>query len=149
MRLADTAGQKSRIYGYLWDRNDESTSPGGNAGKLRHDFLLEIPRKDQDVIRPGIPESIRLEYRNVRSGQELAVFVWAAIHREIDEIGSDPGVIEQCVPLARCAIADDTFPCPLRFDQKFEQLPFGLSDSRFKVLVVCKRRYAGRIFARA
>src|ERR1700691_4002761 len=48
----------------------ESAAPFANVRQLRRDLIPQIPGKDQDVIRPGLADSLRWEDRNVSAGQK-------------------------------------------------------------------------------
>src|SRR6266404_951754 len=72
---------------YVRDRHDELPAPRRDCRHLADDLVLDVPRKDQDVVRPGLEDAIRRKDRNVRPRCELAVFVLVFVDGVIEKIG--------------------------------------------------------------
>src|ERR1700680_3522753 len=79
-----------------------------------------------------------MQNRDMGAGRVLALFVWVAVDREIDEIRADAAIIEQRVALARSAIADDTLAGALSPNQKREQRTLGLAYPFGEGRIGCK-----------
>ena len=73
--------------------------------QLLHDLILQIPRKDDHVIRFRLPDPIRVIDRDMTTRQEPPLLVRTAIHGEFDQVFADPAVVEQCSALAGCTVA--------------------------------------------
>ena len=94
------------------DRDDDSARPTRACRtSWADDLVLEVPREDQDEVRTGVLERLRMLDRDVGAGQELALLVRVAIDREVEQVGADAAVVEQRVALARRAVAGDR-ACP-------------------------------------
>src|SRR4026208_1553620 len=94
------------------DGNDELRAPFTDMAHLLHDFILEVPRQDQDVVRLGLVDRFHREDRNVHARRVAAVLVRVAIDREIQEIGADNGVVEERGALSRGAAGADAASGP-------------------------------------
>src|SRR5260370_2232191 len=116
---------RSRVNLNLRDRHDELASPIPNACILLHDFLFEIPRQDQQIIRPCTLDLIRWINGNVCPRQELAVLMGIAVDGIVDEVGADGAIIQQGVALARSTISGNLLSTALGLDKKFEQFALG------------------------
>src|SRR4051812_20300258 len=84
----------------LGDGDDETRAPFPGVRELLHDFLLEVPGEDQDVVRTGFVQALGGVDWDVRAGQELALFVGVAVDREVQEVFSNATIVEQRVALA-------------------------------------------------
>ncbi len=74
---------------------------------MRHDFVLQVPRQNQHVVRTGLTNPFGRKDGNVRAREKLAVLVGIAIDRVVDEVRANAAVVEQRVALARRAVSDD------------------------------------------
>src|SRR5579884_1685579 len=119
----------------LGDRDDELRPPGARVRELRHDFVLEVPGEDEDVVGPGLVEPRRGEDGDVRPRQELAVLVRVAVDGEVDEVGANAAVVEERVPLPRRPVAGDALPRALGGDEDVEQLALRLADALLEARV--------------
>src|SRR5262249_26535464 len=63
------------IDGHLGDGHDELAAPRAYPRHLRHDLLLEIPRKDQDIVWLRFADPIWMQDGNMSSRQELPLLV--------------------------------------------------------------------------
>ena len=79
--------------GNLRDRDDKLGAPPADMAHLRHDFLFEIPRQDQNVVGPGSVDRVDRLYWNMHARRVATVFVRVAVDREIQEVGPDPAVV--------------------------------------------------------
>ena len=122
------AGSVSSADLHLRNRHHEPPTPVADIRHLLHDFVLQIPGQDQHVVRPCFLDLFGVEDRNVRSWQELALLVRAAVHGVVEEVGADAAVIEQGVPLARGAVTGDRLPFALGLDEEGQQLALRLLD---------------------
>ena len=110
------------------DRDDEPRSPFTRVGQLLDDLVLEIPRKDQDVVGAILLEHLGVLDRDVRPRQELALLVRVAIDRVLKEIGANAAEVQKRVALSRRAVAGDALTLAAARDKELEQAPFGLVD---------------------
>jgi hypothetical protein len=69
-------------------------APLSRVGELIGDLFAQIPRQDEDVVRPCLRKLIGRENRNVRARREATVLVGAAVDEIVDEIGADAAEIE-------------------------------------------------------
>ncbi len=79
-----------------------------------------------DHVGPRLGDPLRRIDRDVRARREPAVLVRVAVDRVVEEVGADAAVVEERVPLARGAVADDLLPGPPQPDQQLEQRPLRL-----------------------
>src|SRR5580658_685582 len=91
--------------------NGEHQPPAPRADELElpADLLPQVPRQDNDVVRPGRGQSLGVVDRDVRAREELALLERAAINGVLEEVRSDATVVEQRVALARGPVARDRF----------------------------------------
>ena len=64
-----------------------------------------------------------------------AMFVGIAVDREIQKICADSAIVQQCISLARRAVSAHLRALVFAFDQKRQQLPFGLMNPGRKTSV--------------
>ena len=94
MPRPDLWAEKSRVDRHLRNRNDEASTPFPDSRELIHYLGLEIPGKNQHVVRFGFPEFLRCQYWNVRPRKKLSMLVGASVNREVEEIGSYSAIVE-------------------------------------------------------
>jgi hypothetical protein len=75
------------------------------------------------------------------------VLVRVAVDRVVEEIGTDPAVVEERVPLAWSAVADDLLALAAQTDQELEQGALGLLDVLGELGVTLRRAQALPLFA--
>src|SRR5215207_434194 len=97
----------SRMDDHLWNRDDEPCTPIADEGELLDDLVLEVPRKDEDVVRSALRDLARVHYRYVRTGQEPALLVRVPVDGVVHEIGSNTTVVQKGVSLPGRSIAGD------------------------------------------
>src|SRR5262245_39050950 len=100
---------------------------------LLHDLVLEIPRKDQNVVGHGVVDRLDRVDGDVHAGRVAAMLVRVAIDGEVQEVGADACVVEQSIALPRCAIAADALPFLLGFDEHGQKLALGAMDPSGKI----------------
>src|SRR5262245_58335456 len=113
--------------------NDKPGAPFDDMAHLLHDLLLEVPRKDQDVVGLGVVDRLDRVDGDVHAGRVAPMLVRVAIDGEVQEIGADGGVVEQSVTFARGAIATDALPFLLGFDENGKKLALGALDPAGKI----------------
>lgn len=100
--------EQGRInQGHVRNRYDELATPFHYMLHLPDDFLLEVPRQDQNIIGFETVDDRGVKDRNMHSGRKASVLVRIAIDREIEKVGPDTAIIEQGITLARRSIAAD------------------------------------------
>jgi hypothetical protein len=57
----------------LWNRQDKSAVQIPNVGELLQDFVIQIPRKNDDIIWLRLPHSFGMMNRDVVARQERAL----------------------------------------------------------------------------
>src|ERR1044071_2647119 len=95
----------------------ELASPFSDMSHLPHDFLLQIPRQNQNVIRSRLVDHFRRVDGNVHPRREPAMLVGIAIDGKFQEVRPDSAVVEQRVSLTWRAISTDDLALVLRTDQ--------------------------------
>ena len=106
------------MYIYLRNRYEELTTPVTYVGHPPYNLILYVPWQNQQVIWPGLSNFIWMKDRNVSTWQEFALFVWIAINRVVDEIGTNATVVQQGIPLARGTVAGNGFAFPFGTDEE-------------------------------
>ena len=95
---------------------------------LRNDLVLQIPRQDQQVIRPRLVDCGYRIDRNVHSWRIAAVLVWVAVDSEIEEISADAAVVEQCIAFAGSAISAHLRALLLALNQEGQKLALRVDE---------------------
>ncbi len=108
--------------------NDQLAPPFTDEQKLVLDFVLEVPRKNEYVVRLRLTNLIRVKHRDVRAGKKPAVLVGVAVDGVVDKVASQAAVIEKRVSLARRAVAGDRLSSFLRIDEKGEGVSLASLD---------------------
>ena len=91
---------------------------------LAHDFGLQVPRQDEQIVGPCLIDGLDRMDGNVHAGREAAVLIRIAIDREVEEILADAAIVEQRVALPGRAVAADPLALSLQVDQRGEQIAF-------------------------
>src|SRR5882672_7392770 len=136
-----------RIDRHLRNRYDKLATPLPYSGHLRHDFVLEIPRQNEQIVRLGFLDLVGVQDGNVRTRQELALLVRIAIDGIVDEVGADAAVIEERVAFARRPVPDHRFALAPDADQEFQELPLGLFDLLSKITICFDSAKPGVLFS--
>src|SRR3989344_8221603 len=100
--------------------NDKLSTPLADKSILFHDFVLEVPGQDKQIIRFGFLDLVRMADRNVCAGRILSLLVGIAIDSVVEEVLADAAIIEKRIALARRTITGNRFPRALRGNQKFK-----------------------------
>src|SRR5690242_7155495 len=93
-------------YRHFWDWYHKLTAPFTDVGILLDHLTLQIPRQNEHVIGFGFANLVRLMDRDVSAGQEFALLMRASINHIIEEIRTDPAVVQKSVSLSRRSISD-------------------------------------------
>src|SRR5713226_4338233 len=112
---------RSRVDLHVRDRYNELSPPRLNQRHLLHDLVLEIPRQDEDVVRPSLEDPLRWVDGYVGARREPALLVRVAVHRVVEEVRPDPAVVQECVALPGCPVPDDGPTLTLGPDQELQQ----------------------------
>ena len=91
------------------DRNQESAAPIPYVAHLLHDFVLQIPGQDQQVVWFSLFDFIGVMNRNMCPGQEMSLLVRIPVYCIIYEIRSDATIVQESIPFRRRPISDDHF----------------------------------------
>src|SRR4029450_10070511 len=59
----------------------QTATPVAYLAQLRADFRTEVPGQDENVVGTVVSDAVRRIDRDVRTGQELALLVRAAVNR--------------------------------------------------------------------
>src|SRR5712692_5864315 len=113
----------SRIDFQLRDWHDKLSPPVPYVRVLFHYLILEIPGEDEQIVRLGIPDLLGLKDGNMCARRVLSLFIRITIHSVDEKICSYATVIEQCVTLARCAVANDFFSIASGFNEEPKKTP--------------------------
>src|SRR5712691_696860 len=113
----------------IWDWHDQLCSPLPRVGELGGDLSLQVPRQDQDVVRPRFVDPLGRIDRNVGSGKKFALLVGISVYCVLHEIGPDPAVVEQRVAFPRRTVCCNLLTFPSRTDEQFEQSPSDLGNT--------------------
>src|SRR6266513_1269157 len=110
----------------LGDGDDEVASEGPDVAHLLHDLVLQIPGKDEEVVRLRLAHRAGLDDGEMRPRKEETLLVRAAVDYIIEEVTAYAAVVEQGVALRGCPVADDRLPLALSADEEVEQSPLHL-----------------------
>src|SRR5260370_1436285 len=121
--------------GKLRNRNDEAGAPVSDKLQLLHDFVFQVPGKNDDVVRLSLSDSVGMINRDVTAGQESTLLVWAAIYSVFDQIFADTAVIQQSGTLAWRAVTRDRLALALCCQKEFHQRIFRLFHLRAKTFI--------------
>src|SRR5688572_25189495 len=75
------AGLRDHVH--LRDRSDAAAPPCPNVLELRSDFVLQVPGKNQHVIRTGRADPFRRLDRDMGAGQKRAVVDGMPVHGKV------------------------------------------------------------------
>src|SRR6202034_4101516 len=78
-----------------WNGHHKPTSPFPNVVQLPHDFVLQVPRQDDDVVRFSFADPVRVINRYAAARQESALLVGTSIDGVLNEVFADTAVVEQ------------------------------------------------------
>src|ERR1019366_8706051 len=106
----------------LGNGDDDLTAPIAHVAHLRADFVLQVPRQDEYIVRPRLPYPVGRENRDVRSWGVLALLVRVSIHRVVEQGGADAAIVQQRIAFSRSAITDDALAAVLELDQQRQHL---------------------------
>src|SRR3990170_6905477 len=79
----------------------EFPPPLPDMAHLPHDLILQVPGEDKEVIWSGLAHFFRRQDRDLGSRKKASLLVRIPVHGVFDEIGPNPAVIQQGVPLRR------------------------------------------------
>jgi hypothetical protein len=108
-----------------------------NVRQLLSYLILEVPRKNQDIVRLCFTDPRRVEDWNMSAREKFAVFVWIAVYRVVEKIGPDPAVIEKSVPFSGSAVAYNGFPLPFCSNQETPASVSRVASSRTRLVTGC------------
>src|SRR5438270_2295098 len=86
---------------------DELAAPVGDVAELLDQLPFQVPRQGEHHVRAVSGDAPRFVYRDAGPGCEPAMLVRVAVDGVFEQVGADPAVVEQSVPFARRAVADD------------------------------------------
>lgn len=89
--------------------HDKFASPLADKCHLRHDLFLEVPRENQEVIRFCFGNGFHGVDGDMRSRQEMSLFVRASIDCEREKLGTDAAEVEESISFRRSSIANHFF----------------------------------------
>src|ERR1700722_9321606 len=117
------------------NRVNELPAPGPYVLQLLADLVPQVPRQDEDVVRPRLGQAFRRVDGNVRAGQELPLLDRAPVDRVREQVGPDAAVVEQGVPLAGGAVAGHRPAAGGGVEQEPEQVGLDLQHPGPETLV--------------
>src|ERR1700759_2037735 len=117
------------------DREDEPSPPRPDVAELATYLLPQVPGQDEDVVGPGLGETLRRVDRYMGTGEVPALLHRRAVHRVGEKIRPDAAVVEQRVALARSAVAGHGPALTRRGEQEVEQVALDLQDRGRELLV--------------
>ena len=100
--------------------------PFGGVREQRRNLRREVPGQDHDHVGLRLRDTLGWVDRDVSARCEPAVLVGVAVHRVVEEIRSDAAEVEQRVPLAGRAVADDLLAVTTELDQEPDERALGL-----------------------
>src|SRR6266478_9627767 len=80
------AGGPSLMDVYFGNGHNEFASPLANKSILLDDFVLEVPRKNEQIVGRCFPDALRWKDRNMCARQKPAVLIRIPINRVVQEI---------------------------------------------------------------
>src|SRR5262249_31607091 len=92
------------------------------------DFVLQVPRKNQQVIRTRLPYVFWRVDGDPNAREKLPLFVGTAVDDVIHEVGSNAAVIQERVALGGGAVGGNFFSALLGVNEELQELALGLFD---------------------
>src|SRR5262245_42816237 len=120
-----TRKRKRSVNLHVWDRYDELPAPFAHVRELPHDFFLQVPGQNENIVRLCLLDTLRREDGNVRTRRIAALLVRTAIDCVIEKIGTNAAVVEQRVPLPWRTVTRDRLAGTPCLDQKCEYRALG------------------------
>src|SRR5687768_10290621 len=62
------------VYSQFWNRNHKLTAPIADKFELIHNFILQVPGEDKNIIRTGFFYLVGMMNGNQRTREETSVF---------------------------------------------------------------------------
>ena len=97
-------------------------------GHLLHDFVLDVPGKNQKIVWFRLADPLRPVDRHMHPGKETILLVGTAVHGVVQKIGADTAVVEQGVPFCGGAVRNDALSLLTRIDQEAQKRPLRALD---------------------
>ena len=116
--IADDEFCYSGINHHFRDRHYKLSTPISDVRQLFHNFGLEVPGKNKNVIRLCFTNLTRVVDGYMSTWRVLPVFVGITVHSVVNEVCSDAAVIQQGIPLSRCSVARNRFSFPFGLSEK-------------------------------
>src|ERR1700733_2940655 len=119
----------------LGDRNDKPPRPVLKLIDLRHDFVPQVPRQNEDVVRPSLLYFLGSQDRDSCSRQKMTLFVHVAVDRIFNEVPPDSTIVQQGVAFCRSTIGRNRFSAFHEPDQQTKQRSLHMADALSKRLI--------------
>src|SRR6202012_763464 len=111
----------SLLDGRCRDWYDETPTPLSDILQLLHDFVLQIPRQNHNIVRLGLPNPVGMINRDVSARQESTLFVRAAIDRIFDQVFADSAIVQQRGAFSRRSVPGHGLAFPRGSNQEVQQ----------------------------
>src|SRR5215475_2872500 len=85
----------------------EFAAPCRDMFRLLHDFVLQIPREDQNVVRPRLRNPFRRVDGEMGARKTESLLVWIAVDRKGDIGGGGAAGVQQRIALGGSAVGNN------------------------------------------
>src|SRR5262249_48885967 len=97
-------------------------TPLRDVSELLGQLRLEIPRERNNHVRPVLGDQPWIVNRDPCAWRESTMFVRIAVDCVLEQVATNPAVVEQGVTLARRTVADDALAVGTTLQQKPQQI---------------------------
>src|SRR5208282_915693 len=115
------------IESHFRDGNYEAAAPLPDKLQLLHDFVFQVPGKDDYVVRLRFANTVGVVDRYAGTRQVSPLLVQAAIHRVFDQVPADAAVMQERGALSRRPVAGNLLALLRGREKKINKLEFGPS----------------------
>src|SRR5690242_14636448 len=109
-----------------WD--DESSTPVSDIRVLFDDFFLQVPGKNEEIVRLGFSNFRRRMNGNMGAGGVLPLLVRIPIDGILKKICTDSAIIQQGISFSWRSITRNGFPRFLDLDETLKEISFRVLD---------------------
>lgn len=126
-----------------WDCCSKLSSPFPNKVELTHDFALQVPWQNYDIVRLVSASFLRVDDWNPTPWQDFPLIERIPVRYERDHVGSNAGIVDDCVALRGSSICAHDFAGKFSFDQEYKKFIRLSINLGLKVQIVTRVEHPG------
>src|SRR3984957_18268773 len=128
------------------DGDYEVAAPFPNVLQLFHNFIFEIPGKNDHVIRFCLANPVRMIDRDMSTGQESALLVRTAIHRVLDQILANTAIMQERCTFSRSSVSRNRLALSRCLEKKFDESELCFASLFREASITGRRIESGSFF---